>query len=58
MSVGIQRSIQDLVLGPRAPDVVGGRARNISRVKCVGCAETHGGHPKLLGEEEQEGPGE
>lgn len=53
----MQRSIQDPVLGLGAPDVVGGRSRNTSRVKCAGCAETHGDHPKLLGEEEQEGPG-
>ena len=58
LSVGIQRGTQDLGLGLGAPDVVGGRARNISGVKCVGCAETHGDHPKLLGEEKQEGPGE
>ena len=57
-SVGIQQGTQDLGLGLGAPDVVGGRARNISGVKCVGCAETHGDHPKLLGEEKQEGPGE
>lgn len=62
LSVGTQRSvlasIRDLVPGLGGRDVVGGRAKNISSGQCVGCAEKHGDHPKLLGEVEQEGPGE
>lgn len=38
-------------------DVVGREPRNtVSSGQCVGCAEKHGDHPKLLGEVEQEGP--